>query len=210
MCTRRSIGHQSRLLAETDCATPGYKSVALQSNCMATTDADIEHAVGTALRETNTTVAVAESATGGLLGSLLTNVSGSSDYFDRGVITYSYGAKRKLLGIAREHLDSHGAVSEPVAKQMARAVRDTAGTTWGVSTTGIAGPEGGSSESSVGTVYIGVAYAGPWGSNRSNATVERYEFSELDSRIERKEQFARQALEDLYERIEAEREETSD
>ncbi len=131
---------------------------------------------GDALREAGHTVAVAESCTGGLIGSLLTDVPGSSDYFDRSLVTYSYDAKRELLAVSRESLDAHGAVSEPVAIDMARGVRDTARTDWGVATTGVAGPSGGSPETPVGTVYIAVAEAAPWGTNESGVTVSRYEF----------------------------------
>jgi len=90
----------------------------------------IEETVGESLRDRGEFVAAAESCTGGLIGSLLTDVPGSSDYFDRSVVTYSYDAKL-ALGVPREHLDSAGAVSEPVARAMARAVRDASGVTWG-------------------------------------------------------------------------------
>ena len=132
--------------------------------------------LGDELRDRGETLSVAESCTGGLLGARITAVPGASDYFDRGLVTYAYGAKEQLLGVDREALDEHGAVSEPVARQMARGVRDTADVTGGVATTGIAGPSGGTEETPVGTVYVGVAYAGPWGSGSSYATVERYEF----------------------------------
>jgi nicotinamide-nucleotide amidase len=170
-----------------------------------TETAPIEERVGQALRETDATVAVAESCTGGLVGSLLTDVPGSSDYFDRSLVTYSNDAKQDLLAVSREALDAHGAVSEPVAREMARAVRDTAGTTWGVATTGIAGPTGATPDKPAGTVFVAVAYAGPWGTGTgtSSASVERYEFE--GSRLERKERFARQALEDLLAAIEARR-----
>jgi nicotinamide-nucleotide amidase len=163
--------------------------------------APIEKRVGEALRETDATVAVAESCTGGLVGSLLTDVPGSSDYFDRSVVTYSNDAKQDVLAVSREHLDSEGAVSAPVAREMARGVRDTAGTTWGVATTGIAGPGGGTDEKPVGTVYIGIAYAGEWGTESSTAESSHYEFE--GTRAERKEQFARQALTDLLDAVEA-------
>jgi nicotinamide-nucleotide amidase len=163
-------------------------------------DPPIEKRVGNALRATDATVAVAESATGGLVGSLLTDVPGSSDYFDRSVVAYSYDAKRDLLAVARETLDRHGAVSRPVARQLARGVRDTADTTWGVATTGIAGPGGGTDDKPPGTVFVGVAYAGEWGTGSSETTVERYEFD--GSRTERKERFARQALVDLFDAVE--------
>jgi nicotinamide-nucleotide amidase len=159
----------------------------------------VEECVGDRLRETDGTLALAESCTGGLTASLVTDVPGSSDYFDRSLVTYSNDAKQELLGVSREALDAHGAVSAPVAREMAQGVRDTAGTTWGVATTGIAGPGGGTDEKPVGTVFIGVAYAGPWGSETSDATVEGYEFD--GSRTERKTQFARQALSDLRSEI---------
>ncbi|WP_256287825.1 CinA family protein [Halobellus inordinatus] len=164
-------------------------------------DPPIEVRVGDALRETGETVAVAESCTGGLIGSLLTDIPGSSDYFDRSLVTYSYDAKLTALGVSRESLDEHGAVSEPVAHEMAAGVRDTAGTDWGISTTGIAGPDGGTAEKPVGTVFIGVAYRGEWGTGESYTRVERYEFD--GSRTEIKEQIARQALETLLVAVEA-------
>ncbi|WP_136716346.1 CinA family protein [Halorientalis salina] len=163
----------------------------------------IEERVGDPLRETDATVAVAESCTGGLIGSLLTDVPGSSDYFDRSVATYSYDAKRQLLAVDRGVLDAEGAVSAPVARQMAQGVRDTADTTWGVSTTGIAGPEGGTDERPVGTVFIGVAYAGEWGTQSSTTAAERYEFD--GTRQEIKERIARRALEDLLDAVEQRR-----
>ncbi|MFC6836415.1 CinA family protein [Halomarina ordinaria] len=156
--------------------------------------------VGEALRRADATLAVAESCTGGLVGSLLTDVSGASDYFDRSVVTYSYGAKRDLLAVSRESLDEHGAVSTAVAREMARGVRDTADTTWGLATTGIAGPSGGTDEKPVGTVYVGVANAAPWGTGASETTVERHVFE--GSRVERKRRFAERALADLLDRLE--------
>ncbi|WP_135302391.1 CinA family protein [Haloarcula amylovorans] len=158
-------------------------------------ESQVEARVGEALRERDETVAVAESCTGGLVGSLLTDVPGSSDYFDRSIVSYSYDAKQELLAVSREALDAHGAVSEPVADEMARAVRDTAGTDWGVATTGVAGPTGGSPETPVGTVYIAVAHAAPWESGDSDCVVSHYVFD--GDRTEVKERIARQALTDL-------------
>jgi nicotinamide-nucleotide amidase len=155
----------------------------------------IEERVGDVLRDRGEYVAVAESCTGGLVGSLVTDVPGSSDYFDRSSVTYSYDAKLEELGVARETLDGAGAVSEPVAREMARAARDGAGITWGLSTTGIAGPTGGTDEKPVGTVYVGVARAAPWGTGDSACTVERYVFD--GGRTEIKRRIAEQALEDL-------------
>ncbi|MDS0221354.1 CinA family protein [Haloarcula sp. S1AR25-5A] len=159
------------------------------------TAAPVEKRIGERLREADQTVAIAESCTGGLVGSKITDVPGSSDYFDRSLVTYSYEAKRELLAVSRESLDAHGAVSEPVAAEMAQGVRDTAGTDWGVATTGVAGPSGGTPETPVGTVYIAVAEAAPWGTNESGVTVTRYEFD--GSRREVKDAIATQALRDL-------------
>ena len=142
-------------------------------------------------------VAVAESATGGLVGSLVTDVPGASDFFDRSVVTYTYDSKMEELCVSREALDEHGAVSAPVARGMARGVRDKAGATWGVATTGIAGPTGGTAQNPVGTVYVGVAYAGDWGTETSYCDVERYVFD--GDRRANKREFAEAALRKLVE-----------
>lgn len=161
----------------------------------------IEATVGDALTARGEFVAAAESCTGGLIGSLLTDVPGSSEYFDRSVVTYSYDAKMEVLGVPRELLDDVGAVSAPVAEQMARGVRDGAGVTWGVATTGIAGPDGGTDEKPVGTVYIAVSHAAEWGTGDSWCTVERYVFD--GSRREIKRKIAERALEELHAAIES-------
>lgn len=136
-----------------------------------------------ALTEREETLAVAESCTGGLLGAALTAVPGSSAYFEAGLTTYAYGAKRRHLAIDRELLDDHGAVSEPVALAMARGVRDICDTTWGVATTGIAGPSGGSGETPVGTVFLAVAHAAPWDTRESFAEARRLELDGDRDRI---------------------------
>ncbi|MFB6119871.1 MAG: CinA family protein [Halobacteriaceae archaeon] len=154
-------------------------------------DPPVEERVGDLLREAEATVAAAESCTGGLIGSLLTDVPGASDYFDRSSVTYTYDAKLDT-GVSREALDEYGAVSAPVAKQMAQGVRDAGGTDWAVSTTGIAGPTGGTPDKPVGTVFIGVAHAGDWGTGATYAAAHRRTFD--GSRTEIKEQIARAAL----------------
>ncbi len=169
------------------------------------TDADVrvEERVGEALRETDATLATAESCTGGLIGSMLTDVPGSSDYFERSTVVYSYDSKREVLAVSRESLDEYGSVSEPVAREMAQRARDLAGTTWGVAATGIAGPKGGIPGKPVGTVFIGVAYAADWGTNDSGTEVNRYVFD--GSRREIKAQIAHQALEDVLDAVESRR-----
>jgi nicotinamide-nucleotide amidase len=117
----------------------------------------MEGVVGNLLREKKATIAVAESCTGGLIGHRLTNIPGSSEYVERVVVTYSNQAKSDLLKVPEHIIQSHGAVSEPTARFMAEGVRKLAGTDFGLSTTGIAGPTGGSSEKPVGTVFIALA-----------------------------------------------------
>lgn len=116
----------------------------------------LEAIVGDALRQAGWTLSVAESCTGGLLGSRLTDVAGSSDYFDRGVVCYSNTAKTDMLGVPPSLMDEHGAVSEPVAVAMAEGVRTRARTTVGIGITGIAGPGGGTERKPVGTVAVAV------------------------------------------------------
>lgn len=118
-------------------------------------DDELEAVVGRMLTEMRLTIAIAESCTGGYLSDLLTNISGSSKYFERGLITYSNKSKTELLGIDPELIATHGAVSEEVAKAMATRVRGGSGVSIGISTTGIAGPTGGSTEKPVGLVWIG-------------------------------------------------------
>jgi nicotinamide-nucleotide amidase len=117
---------------------------------------NLEVVVGDLLRERTLTIAVAESCTGGLLASRLTDVPGSSDYVERGVVCYSNRAKTELVGVPEEMLREHGAVSEPVAQAMAAGIRARAGTNIGIGITGIAGPGGGSPEKPVGTVAVAV------------------------------------------------------
>jgi len=103
------------------------------------------------------TVAVAESCTGGLLGAALTERPGSSAYFLGGIQAYANSVKEQLLGVSHETLLSFGAVSEEVASEMALGVQRLTGSDWALSTTGIAGPDGGSEEKPVGTVWVSVA-----------------------------------------------------
>ena len=117
----------------------------------------LEDVIAGILTERKLTIAVAESCTGGLITNRLTDVSGSSDYLERGLVTYSNKAKISLLGVPAEVIEKHGAVSEETARLMAEGIRKLAGTDLGLSSTGIAGPTGGSKEKPVGTVYIALA-----------------------------------------------------
>ncbi len=118
---------------------------------------ELEAVVGRLLKEKGYTIAVAESCTGGLVQDRITNVSGSSEYFMGGMVTYSNESKMKFLGVQEASLNQYGAVSDVVAREMATGVREAGGTTIGVSTTGIAGPTGATPEKPVGLIYIGLA-----------------------------------------------------
>jgi nicotinamide-nucleotide amidase len=127
------------------------------SYVFATADRTMESIVGDRLREKGLTLSLAESCTGGLIGNLVTNVPGSSGYFLGGVVAYSNQAKEDLLGVSADTLRRHGAVSDETVREMASGVREKFKTDLAVSVSGIAGPEGGSPEKPVGTVYIGMA-----------------------------------------------------
>jgi PncC family amidohydrolase len=117
----------------------------------------IEIEVGDALRKRGLTLAAAESCTGGLVGHRITNVSGSSDYYKGGVIAYANEVKAEVLQVKREILEEKGAVSAECAEEMARGVRRLMDSDIGISTTGIAGPTGGTLDKPVGLVYIALA-----------------------------------------------------
>ena len=117
----------------------------------------MEEVVGRRLAMTEFTLAVAESCTGGLIAQRLTNVPGSSKYFIEGLVTYSNESKTRLLGVDKKLIKEFGAVSQQVARDMARGVRHKAKTDFGLAVTGIAGPDGGTEEKPVGLVYIALA-----------------------------------------------------
>ncbi len=123
----------------------------------ATDDDTVEAVVGHHLTERGETLAVAESCTGGMIASTVTDVPGSSKYFVQGLVTYANEAKQQLLGVQAETLEKFGAVSAEVATEMAQGLRERAGTTYGIAVTGIAGPDGGTEQKPVGTVFIAVA-----------------------------------------------------
>jgi competence/damage-inducible protein CinA-like protein len=122
-----------------------------------TTDQTLEEVVIELLTTREETIAVAESCTGGLLANRLTNVPGASAVFLAGYVVYANEAKAGALGVDPELIERHGAVSESVARAMSEGARRRAGAAYALSTTGIAGPSGGSPEKPVGTVYIGLA-----------------------------------------------------
>jgi len=118
----------------------------------------LELVVGKLLREKKLTVSTAESCTGGLLAATLVNVSGSSEYFKGSIVAYSNEIKEKVLGVQKETLEKFGAVSEETAKEMALGVKRLLNTDIGLSTTGIAGPTGGTPQKPVGLTYMAVAF----------------------------------------------------
>jgi nicotinamide-nucleotide amidase len=113
-----------------------------------------------AARQRGLMIATAESCTGGLVAAALTSIAGSSDVMDRGFVTYTNEAKQQLLGVSAKSLDQFGAVSGPVAKEMAYGALANSVADLAISVTGIAGPSGGSNDKPVGTVFFGVAHLG--------------------------------------------------
>lgn len=144
--------------------------------------------VGDLLKDGSLSLAVAESCTGGLISHKITNVPGSSDYFERAVVSYSNRSKLELLDVKEDTLYDHGAVSEAVAAEMAEGVKELAGTEAGLSTTGIAGPGGGTEEKPVGLVYVGIAV-------EETTRIKKFLFQ--GDRWENKESAATKALESL-------------
>lgn len=148
--------------------------------------------LGTQLRAAGQTVATAESCTGGWVGQCLTAIPGSSAWYDRGFVTYSYASKSDQLGVPAELIATRGAVSEPVALAMADGALANSVADWSVAVTGIAGPEGGTPEKPVGTVCF--AWAGRDGTR--HAITHRF----AGSRAEVRAQAVATALAGLIER----------
>jgi nicotinamide-nucleotide amidase len=130
---------------------------------------DLAQTVVSELRLSGETVCLAESCTAGMISAWLADVPGASAVLNRAVVVYSNEAKQDLLAVSAESVDAHGAVSEVVAKEMAKGALDLGGSTWAVSVTGIAGPGGGSTHKPVGTVHIAVA--GPTGTHHQHAVI---------------------------------------
>lgn len=146
--------------------------------------ASVESAVADLLLEREETLAVAESCTGGAISARITAMAGASEYYLGGVTSYSNAAKVNLLGVAAEDIEQWGAVSEPVARQMAAGAVTRFGADYAVSTTGVAGPGGGTPEKPVGTVWMAVAWRTAEGTVETEARCMR--FSELrEQNIER-------------------------
>lgn len=148
-------------------------------------ESSLEEKTGTLLRQQGLTVAVAESATGGLISSSITDIPGSSDYFKGSVVSYSDDIKVEILGVRRETLNRYGAVSDQTAREMALGIRKLMGTDIGISDTGIAGPGGATPEKPAGLFYIAI-------SSEQGEKVERHLFH--GNRYENKRSAAMRAL----------------
>lgn len=129
----------------------------LGKNCYGVNSGNLVQVIGDLLRERKETLATAESCTGGNISAQITSAPGSSSYFLQGVCAYANAAKTQQAGVPAELIQAHGAVSEPVAIAMAEGIRERAGSSYGLSTTGIAGPGGGTPDKPVGTVHIACA-----------------------------------------------------
>ena len=145
----------------------------------------LEVSIGRSLRERGLTLALAESCTGGLIGNRITDVAGSSTYFLGGVVSYSYDAKERLLGVSHNTLYDSGAVSEPTAREMARGARRVLGADIGLAVTGIAGPGGAMPGKPVGLTWVALS---------ARAAEQARQFIWQGNRTENKAQSAEAAL----------------
>ena len=155
-------------------------------------DLKLEAVLAEQLVQHNKTLAVAESCTGGLIANRLTDIPGSSRFFERGIVAYSNQTKQQLLGVPESILREYGAVSAPVARAMAEGVRRMAQTDYGLSVTGIAGPGGATEAKPVGLVYVAI-------SDKAGTTVEEHRFT--NDRIGNKMRAAQAALNVLRKRL---------
>jgi len=155
-------------------------------------DDDVEKIVADLMIQKQLTIAVTESCTGGIIAHRLTNVSGSSNYFERGVVAYANYAKSDLLGVSPEMLNEYGAVSMQVAKAMAEGIRRLAGTDIGLSSTGIMGPTGGTPQKPVGLVYIGY-------NDKNGAIAKKFNFG--NNRLQNKTRASQAALNLLRQKL---------
>jgi len=152
----------------------------------------LEKIIGDRLKERGWTLSIAESCTGGLISDRLTDVPGSSDYFEGGMVTYSNESKARHLGIPLDYIKNYGAVSPQVARKMAQGVRKAFNTTFGLSTTGVAGPTGGTKRAPLGRIFIGFT-------NGRRTWVRREDFK--GSRREIKRKAAERSLKFFYEAL---------
>ena len=138
-------------------------------------DITLEEVVGSMLKQQAKTVSTAESCTGGSIAARITSIAGSSAYFKGSVVAYDNQIKTNLLGVSEKTLEKHGAVSEEVAKQMARGSRELLKTDYALATTGVAGPGGGTTQKPVGTVWIALA-------SKDHVYAQRFQFGHQRTR----------------------------
>jgi nicotinamide-nucleotide amidase len=152
-------GEADNVDAATDILLPAVRMVRerLKEYCFSSGDISMDETVAELFRERNLTLSLAESCSGGLISKLITDVAGSSLYFCEGVVTYSNNAKMRILEVQADILNSCGAVSSECASAMAKGIRQASGSDLGLAVTGVAGPDGGSEDKPVGTVFISLA-----------------------------------------------------
>ena len=164
----------------------------IDANIYGYDDETISSVIGKLLNQKGATVATAESCTGGLIGNVITGVSGSSAYYKGGIIAYSNELKERLLGVRHETLEQYGAVSEETAIEMARGCLAVTGADYAIATTGISGPTGATEEKPLGLVYVAIA-------SREEVVCNRYVFT--TTRQQHQQRTANQALFDLYKQL---------
>jgi nicotinamide-nucleotide amidase len=152
-------GEADNVDAATDILLPAVRMVRerLKEYCFSTGDISMDETVAELFRERGLTLSLAESCSGGLIAKRITDIAGSSLYFCEGVVTYSNDAKMRILEVQADILNSCGAVSSECASAMAKGIRQASGSDLGLAVTGVAGPEGGSEDKPVGTVFISLA-----------------------------------------------------
>ena len=164
----------------------------IDANIYGYDDETISSVIGKLLNQIGATVATAESCTGGLIGNVITEVSGSSAYYKGGIIAYSNELKKRLLGVCHETLEQYGAVSEETAIEMARGCLAVTGADYAIATTGISGPTGATEEKPLGLVYVAIA-------SHEEVVCNRYVFT--TTRQQHQQRTANQALFDLYKQL---------
>ena len=164
----------------------------IDANIYGYDDETISSVIGKLLNQKGASVVTAESCTGGLIGNVITEVSGSSAYYKGGIIAYSNELKERLLGVRHETLEQYGAVSEETAIEMARGCLAVTGADYAIATTGISGPTGATEEKPLGLVYVAIA-------SREEVVCNRYVFT--TTRQQHQQRTANQALFDLYKQL---------
>lgn len=184
-----AVGTDRKMLADELDKAGDWCAAQLGDKIFSMAGRSMEEEIAFLLKDAKATIAVAESCTGGLIAHLLTNIAGSSEYFLFSAVTYANAAKKEVLGVAEQTLQTHGAVSEETVREMADGVRRVSNADWGLATSGIAGPTGGTAEKPVGTVCIGIS--------TRDATFAKTFHSPFKERLSNKQIFAICALDAL-------------